>query len=132
LRQFTSVEVLDISMMNIDSELFLDIGIEAPKIGKISGISELQLKGWLIAKNSSIAAVQLIGSLGQVIKEFPGNYPRLDITKRFPNSQNAQYCGFQETVEINQIYGDSELLLQAVLRDGRYLPFGNIKLTFHS
>jgi GT2 family glycosyltransferase len=132
LRRFATVEIIDISVIHSDSELFLDSRIEAPQTGKLSGISQLKLKGWVIAKSSSVVAVQLIGSLGQVIKEFPGNYPRLDIEKRFPNSPNAQHCGFQETVEINQIYGDSELLLQAVLRDGRYLLFGKIKLIYHS
>jgi GT2 family glycosyltransferase len=132
LRQFADIEIIYISLINSDSERFLDMGIEAPQTGNLSGISELQVKGWVIAKHSSIVAVQLIGSLGQVIKEFPGNYPRLDVAKRFPHSPHAQHCGFQETVEINQIYGDSELLLQAVLRDGHYLPFGTIKLTYHS
>ncbi|MGB3533564.1 MAG: glycosyltransferase family 2 protein [Microcoleaceae cyanobacterium] len=131
LRRFATVEIINTSIINSDSEMFLDMEIEAPQTGIISGISELKLKGWVIAKHSSVVAVQLIGSLGQVIKEFPGNYPRLDIAKRFPNSLNAQNCGFQETVEVNQIYGDSELLLQAVFRDGQYLLFGKIKLTYH-
>ena len=130
IKQFANIEIQEISYLKASFDEILDFALEVPQPGILTKISTIQFIGWAIAKDSAIIAMQMIGSTGEVLKTFPGNWFRPDIFKRYPDIKSAESCGFCTTIEINQIRGEDQLLLQAVLQNGQYVPLGIVQIKF--
>jgi Predicted glycosyltransferases len=127
LRQFAEVEISKIAL-DFDHNKLQDCSIDQPEIGTYYGISQICFKGWVLGKQEKITAVQIIGDHGQVIKEIPTNFSRPDVRLLHPENSNSEFCGFCETIELRNLSGQTELLFQAVLKEGTYAKFAKVKL----
>ncbi|MBE9143950.1 glycosyltransferase family 2 protein [Planktothrix mougeotii] len=127
LRLFAEVEIFDI-IIEFDDRVLQDCAIDEPKIKTSWGISQITFKGWVLGKQQKITAVQIIGNHGQVIKEIPANFYRPDVATLHPENPHSEFCGFCETIELRNLSEQTELLLQAILKDGNYATFGKVKL----
>lgn len=127
LRQFAEVKINDISI-ECDHNLLQDCAIDKPEIKTYYGISYINFKGWVLGKQQKITAVQVIGNHGQVMKEIPANFSRPDVALRYPENPDSEVCGFCESLELTNLFNQTELLFQAVLKEGTYAKFGTVKL----
>ncbi|WP_369749652.1 glycosyltransferase [Lyngbya sp. PCC 8106] len=130
IKQFANVEIQEISSLKASCDEIFDFALEVPQPGILTRINTIQFIGWAIAKDSSIIAMQVIDSMGKVLKTFPCNWFRPDILKRYPDRKLAENCGFCTTIEINQIRGKDQLILQAVLQNGQYILLERVQIKF--
>ncbi|MGL4500232.1 MAG: glycosyltransferase family 2 protein, partial [Planktothrix sp.] len=129
LRRFAEVEISKIAL-DFDRNKLQDCSIDQPEMGTYWGISQITFKGWVLAKQEKITTVQVIGNHGQVIKEIPANFPRTDVNLLHPENPNSEFCGFCETIELKNLSEQTELLFQAVLKDGTYAKFAKVKISY--
>ncbi len=88
--------------------------------------STLELIGWALGSNTPVDQISVVTG-GKVVARAPTVLERPDIGEAFPDVEGAEACGFRLALEpLGK--GRSELLVQAELRDGSQVPFGELQV----
>jgi O-antigen biosynthesis protein len=121
----TLVEIVDVVKTELDAEQLQGRNIEAPKTGSRIDGDTLLVVGWALGRSSPALTVEIVHD-GTVMRSAPIDVQRPDITAAFPEVPGAEQSGFRTTVAIPDT-GESELFVQAVLRDESRVPLGVIR-----
>ena len=109
------VEIEDVVKTELEAEQLHGRNIEAPKPGSRVDSGTIHVVGWVLWRNSPALTVEVVHD-GTVRQSAPIDVQRPDITAAFPEVPGAEQSGFRTTVAMRD-KGESELLVQAVLRD---------------
>ncbi len=120
------VEIGDIDLLGLKAKELRGCQLDLPKKGDRLNTYSIQILGWVVAKQSPVAAVEIVYG-GKVIQKVPVELPRPGVGKRFPKLPAAKNSGFAATVGLLGLPMGGELTLEAVLEDSKRLPLGKIK-----
>lgn len=121
------VEILDVSLSELDHERLWGRYIDRPKPQTRAEVCALGVVGWVLGKGLTATATELVHE-GKVLERVPLNHPRPDIAEAFPNVPGAENSGFRTTVDVSGVASEEIMLeVQAVLQDESRVPLGMIR-----
>ncbi|MEL7035963.1 MAG: FkbM family methyltransferase [Cyanobacteria bacterium J06592_8] len=121
------VEILAVKLSTGYSHLLLGRGLGSPKSGDQTNTSKIKLEGWVLGKKSPAVAVEIIHD-GKSIQRISINQSRLDVARRYPQSLEVNQCGFKGEFDVSQLPVESEIFIQAVLKDRSHFLIAKVKL----
>lgn len=123
-----SIEILQVThLCQNKSEHFRWGWVSALRPGDRFEGSSILIEGWLVGK--VIQPIALRFKHDQVaIAEVPINLPRPDVLKVHFYEPEFCNCGFQSSLDLSNISGAAEIVLDAIFPDGKAVPAGAIKL----
>lgn len=127
------IEIIDISFSEVDSQNLLKYHIDRPKKGdKIdSDNSQIEIIGWILRKKSQPVAVEILSN-GKLLQKVSINKKRPGVAKAYPQIPHAKTSGFVANIGLTGLPKESELTLQAILKNKSRVPLGSIKLHIKS
>jgi hypothetical protein len=123
------VDIVDVTMSEIDGEHLLRRNIEAPKPRSQTKGGEFYLVGWVIGRNIPVAAVE-VSYEDSSIQRVPIDVERPDVAAAFPRIPDAQQSGFRATIAAPDT-AECELVVCAVLQDESRVPLSVIQARQH-
>ncbi|NEO52709.1 MAG: hypothetical protein F6K54_06225 [Okeania sp. SIO3B5] len=121
------VEVAGVELLKPVSSLLHGCYLDRPKKGQIFQQNTIKLAGWVVGNNSPAVAVEIISN-GQVIQTASINKQRSGVAKAYPQVAHAKTSGFSTEIQVISLPKESELTLQAILKDKSRVPLGSLKL----
>ncbi|NEQ36106.1 MAG: hypothetical protein F6K40_07340 [Okeania sp. SIO3I5] len=127
------IEIVDISFSKIDSQNLLKYHIDRPKKGdKIDCYNnQIEIIGWILGKESQPVAVEILSN-GKLLQKVSINKKRPGVAKTYPQIPQAKTSGFVANIEVIGLPKESELTLQAILKNKSRVLLGSIKLHIKS
>ncbi|MGD1808717.1 hypothetical protein ACP6PL_25220 [Dapis sp. BLCC M126] len=125
------VEIDSVKLLKPVSNLLHGCYLDRPKTGEIFQRNTIKLVGWVVGKNSPAVAVEIISN-GQVINKVPINKQRPGVARAYPQVTSAKKSGFSTEIQLISLPKESELTLQAILKDQSRVPLGSLKLNYKS
>ncbi len=125
----TSVEVVDVSMAELDPKQLWGRRIDFPKSESYIPGQTVDVRGWVLGRSSLAVDVEVVYE-GTVVQRVPLSISRPDIAEAFANVSAAEQSGFHATVSVPN-KSESELLVQTVLQDDSRVPLGIIRARRH-
>ncbi len=123
------IKVLDIHVLEGDSELTWGFAIDEPSIGTQYPTRGMLLKGWVLGKQSPVQQIDIISG-HQVFCSVGLNDQRLDIATIYPQVPEAEYSGFMAEIELVGLPIPTELTIEALLVDQTRVLLGTIQLSY--
>ncbi len=120
------VEILNVSLSEVNSEQLWGRHIDLPKPGSKANSDKIDVMGWVLGQNYLAVAVELVHE-GTVVQRVPINARRLDVADAFPDVSGAKNSGFRTTVSVLESTPELELKVQAVLEDESRVSVGVIR-----
>jgi hypothetical protein len=135
LDQDILVEVIDVCPKSHTGDVLWGFNIDHPSIGYATDKDSLPVAGWVLAKKSKVKEVQIL-STGKLVQSIPIDQIRLDVAKNYPEASNPEKSGFSSTLvpsnlemsKLELFEGEGEIILEAVLSNGRTLELCTIKI----
>lgn len=118
---------LDVRLSQLDSKLLWGYAIDFPRVGTQTNPYAIDIRGWVLGKNSPVIEVELIQD-NAVIQNISVCQSRPDVAKHYPGEPLAEKCGFSKEVEIGMLPAESDFLLNAVLQDNTRITIGVVRL----
>ena len=118
--------VLEVSKPMDSSPLVLNYAIDSLKVGQKISSAAVEIRGWLIGRNSKAITIQVIYR-DQILQMIPVEQSRLDVAKVYPGIPGAERSGFVGTIAATKLSGTFDLSLQAIFEDGSSRLFSIIK-----
>jgi glycosyltransferase involved in cell wall biosynthesis len=118
------VEVVEVSLAPRD-ERWVGYSIDAPKQGVYADSRLLDIMGWVLAKEGSAVAVEIVHG-GRVCRRTSVNIRRVDVGSAYPNIAEAEMSGFSVSVNAVGMW-EAEFEVQAVLDDRSRVSLGVIR-----
>lgn len=121
------VEISSVKLLKPVSNLLHGCYLDRPKQGQIFQQNTIKLAGWVVGKNHPAVAVEIMNN-GQVIQTASINKQRSGVAKAYPQVAHAKTSGFSTEIQVISLPKESELTLQAILKDKSRVPLGSLKL----
>jgi hypothetical protein len=123
--KITAVDVIQFPESEI-SDLILGWGMALPQPKAKLEADKIPVRGWVIAKNSRATEVIIICN-NKILAQTPVNQHRPKLLQQNPHLLEAEYSGFETTIETTGMSLESELLIQVILEDQTKIALGKIK-----
>jgi hypothetical protein len=120
------VEIFEVRELPFDHELLWGARIERPQNGHREDTYAVEVQGWVLGRSSVAVAVEVM-ERGIAVYKVPVQLRHLANEKAFPNVPEAARCGFRIAINAIQLPPEFEILVQAVLADGRRVPLGVVQ-----
>ncbi|NER01847.1 MAG: TIGR01627 domain-containing protein [Okeania sp. SIO3C4] len=125
------VEISSVKLFKPVSNLLHGCYLDRPKPGEKFNQQTIKLMGWVVGKKSPAVAVEVISN-GQVIQTVPIDKQRSGVAKGYPKVSLAKTSGFATNIAVIDLAKESELRLQAILKDKSRVALGVLELNFKS
>jgi Predicted glycosyltransferases len=129
LKVVPCLEILDVSLLELDPELLWGSAIDFPEVGTQVTANSITIGGWILSKKSPAVKVEFICH-DQVVQETDFNYYRPDVAEVFSQVPQSKNSGFMTAIEVIGMPSESQIILQAVLEDGSRIVFGSVLLKY--
>jgi hypothetical protein len=117
------VEIFEVRELPFDHEQLWGARIERPQNGHREDTYAVEVEGWVLGRSSVAVAVEVVES-GIAVYKVPVQLRRHPQEKTFPSVPEAAHCGFRIAINVIRLPPAFEVLVQAVLADGRRVPLG--------
>ncbi|MEL6494399.1 MAG: hypothetical protein AAFQ41_04650 [Cyanobacteria bacterium J06623_7] len=111
-----------------DFETLWGFGIVTPKVDTMSAHGAILVRGWVLGKKSESQTVRVLYQ-GKILLDTEVNCRRLGVAQRYPDITAAANSGFEFSLAVAGIPAETELCLEAVLKDNTVIPLCNLLLT---
>jgi glycosyltransferase involved in cell wall biosynthesis/Flp pilus assembly protein TadD len=129
LKVVPCLEILDVSLLEVDPELLWGSAIDFPEVGTQVTANSIAIGGWILSKKSQAVKVEFICN-DQLVQETHFNYFRPDVAAVFSEVPHSENSGFMTAVGVIGMPSESQIILQAVLEDGSRIIFGSVLLKY--
>lgn len=120
-----SVEILRVlNTCQSDTSTFLWGWINPPMAGDEIYGSSIPINGWIIGRTSQPHVIQIVVNQA-VIAETSISIPRPDVVKAYFTNQIN--CGYNLLLDVEEFFGETELILQAVFKGCETAVVGRIQ-----
>ncbi len=130
LKVLPCLEILDVSLLEVDPELLWGSAIDFPEVGAQVTANSITIGGWILSKKSQAVKVEFICN-DQLVQETNFNYCRPDVYEVFSGVSHSENSGFMTAVGVIGMPPEFQIILQAVLEDGSRIIFGSVQLKYH-
>ncbi|WP_293336573.1 glycoside hydrolase family 99-like domain-containing protein [Microcoleus sp. CAWBG58] len=118
-----SVVVSEVTYCHNESDLWWNL--ESPSRDTLNDTA-LTIKGWVLPKSSPAVTVEVLLH-GRSIVQIPVDMERQDVAQ-VHSWPGADRCGFLAELEVAKLPSEVDLNIQAILKDGNYLPLAKLHL----
>lgn len=101
--------------------------LDAPRSGALLPAHAVTVTGWLLAKNGRAAQTIEFEVEEEVVWRAPVNVARADVVAAFPEA-SVERCGFQSTLNVQELPADATVELTAVFADDARVRFATLRL----
>ncbi|CAD5915728.1 hypothetical protein NO976_00348 [Planktothrix agardhii] len=102
--------------------------LESPNIhNQITEFDEkIFFTGWIIGKKQSVKFIRFCTS-EKIIEETKVERSRPDVTLNYPDFPNTEMSGFLESLKMDELSNNGEIILEAIFDDGTIVKIATIK-----
>ena len=108
-----------------DATLLWGFNIESP-VESLIYEYQIPVSGWVLGKKSPVVAVEVIIN-NTLVQQVFITQPRPDVAQVYSHVPDAEMSGFQTIVNIGELVGQGELLIQAVCSNKSCIPLSKIQ-----
>jgi len=120
------VDIVDVRQSPHTGELAgAAIDLPTPVAGVPAGA--LDLAGWVLGRTVRAVGVELVTDDARILTSAAVELARPDVAAAFPQAQGAATSGFRTTAALWSVSSAFELVVRAVLSDGRRVAVGTIR-----
>lgn len=121
------VEILDVHLLELDSEDLWGYHIDTPKKGDRMNTSIIKIGGWVVGKSSPAIAIE-VSINGKVLQVAPIDQSFPHISSRYPGIW-SHFVGFSTKFDISGLSEELELVIKAILeKKGELIPIAKLRL----
>src|SRR5687768_7793370 len=95
----STVEILDVSMVELNSEQLWGHHIDIPKPSSQADSRAITIIGWVLGRSCPAVAVELMQD-DAVLQRVPINVHRPDVAAAFAEVSSVEESGFQTTISV--------------------------------
>jgi glycosyltransferase involved in cell wall biosynthesis/Tfp pilus assembly protein PilF len=125
LKVLPCLEILDVSLLEVDPELLWGCAIDFPQAGTQITANSLAIGGWILSKKSPAVKVEFTWD-NRVVQETHFNYNRPDVAAVFSEVTCSVNSGFMTELGVMGMPDEFQIILQAALEDGSRIVFGSV------
>jgi sulfotransferase family protein len=120
-----TIEITEVERIAPEPDQLQGFSIELPVLGSTSDAYSFDFGGWVLGRQSAAVKVELAGNDGSV-RVFPVAYPRADVARAYPGTDEALNVGFRAPVCVIGATEKFEFLIQVKLENTQTVPIGRI------
>lgn len=120
------VEVLDVSLSELDPELLHGRGIDSPEAGDESETYALDVEGWVLGRRP-VEEVRFVDHARPLWRTPLAGGRRPDVAEQFPDVPSADQSGFRTAVGTLRLPPEFELLVRAPLGKGEVANLATLR-----
>lgn len=119
------IQIDSVERFPVAADELLGFTLELPGPGEASRSQTLHFDGWVLGKDSRVAAVEVLQD-GRPVLRIPVGERREDVGAAFPDTPQAATGGFSGAVGALRLRLRFELLLRGVFEDGETVPLATV------
>ena len=119
------IQIDSVERFPVAEDELLGFTLELPGTGEASRSQTLHFDGWVLGKDSPVAAVEVLQD-GRPVLRIPVQDQREDVATAFPDAPGAATGGFSGVVGALRLRRQFELILRGVFEDGTTVPLATV------